>query len=138
MILDAIINSFAKAEERGWGITYWCVDIHDTMIKSNYKTGAIPNEFYPFAVEVLQYLTKRGDIKLILYTCSHPHEIEEYIELFKTNNIVFDFINENTDVKTDLNGYGNYDRKPYFNVLLDDKAGFEPSDWLVLKNFFGI
>lgn len=136
MITKAIQRAYDYAAKKGWDRIYICIDIHDTMIKANYKHGQIPTEFYPHAIEVLQHLTERPDVKLILYTCSHPHEIEEYTVLFKSHGIVFDFINENPEVKTDLNGYGNYDKKPYFNVLLDDKAGFQPHDWLGIKNYF--
>ena len=134
MITDVIIKAFETAKQRGWDRIYISIDIHDTMIKANYKTNSIPTEFYPYAIEVLQKLTKRSDIKLILYTCSHPHEIEQYTELFKSHDIVFDYVNENPEVKTDLNGYGNYEKKPYFNVLMDDKAGFNPNtEWRTIN-----
>jgi len=126
MITDVLIKAFETAKKRGWDRIFIAIDIHDTMIKANYEANSIPTEFYPYCIEVLQKLTKRSDIKLILYTCSHPHEIEQYTELFKSHDIVFDYVNENPEVKTDLNGYGNYEKKPYFNVLMDDKAGFNP------------
>ena len=126
MILSAIHNAIKKAKQRGWDTTYWSIDIHDTIVEGNYKTNDIPTTFYPFAKEVLQLLTQREDVKLILFTCSHPHEIDQYIQFFESNGIHFDYINENPEVQTDLNGYGNYDKKFYFNVLMDDKAGFNP------------
>ena len=106
MITKAIQRAYDYAAKKGWDRIYICIDIHDTMIKANYKHGQIPTEFYPHAIEVLQHLTERPDVKLILYTCSHPHEIEEYTVLFKSH------------------------------VLLDDKAGFQPHDWLGIKNYF--
>jgi hypothetical protein len=72
---------------------------------------------------------------MCIYTCSHPHEIEEYIQLFKNNDIHFKYVNENPEIKTDLNGYGCYDKKPYMNVLFEDKAGFSgEEDWLPILN----
>lgn len=134
-ITKSITKSVSRAKSRGWTKTYWAVDIHDTMVLGNYKAGDIPREFYKFAKRVLQKLSQRGDIKLILYTCSHPHEIVEYLKFFEENGIHFDFVNENPEVKTDLAGYGCYDKKMYFNVLLDDKAGFDPeTDWLQIKS----
>jgi len=64
----------------------------------------------------------------MLYTCSHDSEIEKYKKFFKKNDIRFEMVNENTDVSdTD---YGNFKSKPYMNVLLEDKAGFDPEkDW---------
>jgi hypothetical protein len=33
-------------------------------------------------------------------------------------------------VKTQTNGYGCYDKKPYMNVLFEDKAGFDAeTEW---------
>ena len=80
------------------------------------------------------------DVVMILYTCSHPHEIEQYIQYFKDNGIRFDYINENPEIPTNLEGYGCYDKKPYMNVLFEDKAGFDgDKDWskvyeLLIKN----
>ena len=128
MISVAIKNAFAKAKERNWDKTYWAVDIHETIIKPNWSLTTTPTEFYPKAKETLQYISKREDIVMILYTCSHPHEILKYIELFSENNICFDHINANPEVENE--SYGFYDKKPYFNVLLEDKAGFDPyNDW---------
>ena len=127
---NAINKAFQIRIKRNWDHIYFAVDIHDTIVQSNYTAGNIPTEFYPVAMEALQILTERKDVKLIMYTCSHPHEIQQYLDFFESNGIHFDFVNENTDVKTDMEGYGNYDKKPYFNVLLDDKAGFNPyEDW---------
>jgi hypothetical protein len=121
--------------KRDWDKTYWFFDIHGTILKPNYKAGNTPKDFYPLAKETLQYLSTLKDVVMILYTCSHPHEIQEYLTLFEANNIHFSYVNENPEVPTDINGYGCYDKKPYVNVLFEDKAGFDPeSDWTgVLK-----
>jgi hypothetical protein len=71
-------------------------------------------------------ISKMSDVVIFLYTCSHPHEIEQYLKLFSDNNIHFKYVNENPEVATDLKGYGCYDKKPYMNVLFEDKAGFDP------------
>lgn len=128
MISVAIKNAFIKAKSRGWDRTYWAIDIHETVIKPNWSATKTPTEFYPKAKEILQYISSRKDIIMILYTCSHPHEIQKYIDLFKSYEINFNHINENPDVVNEK--YGFYDLKPYFNVLLEDKAGFDPlADW---------
>jgi hypothetical protein len=123
-------NHFDAKVKRGWDKTYWAIDIHGTIIKPNYEAGNIPKNFYPYSLECLRLLSDREDVCLILYTCSHPHEIEEYLELFRKERINFKFVNENPEVKTEENGYGCYNRKFYFNVLFEDKAGFDPEeDW---------
>ena len=65
---------------------------------------------------------------MIMFTCSHPHEIEQYVKLFEANDINFHYINENPEVVTSIDGYGCFDKKPYMNVLLEDKAGFDPDE----------
>jgi hypothetical protein len=135
-------NHFEYKEKRGWDKTYWFFDIHGTILKPNYTYGNTPKDFYPYAKETLQFISKMPDVVMCIYTCSHPHEIEEYIQLFKNNDIHFKYVNENPEIKTDLNGYGCYDKKPYMNVLFEDKAGFDPElEWeevlLLMKEKYG-
>jgi hypothetical protein len=128
MITKAIRNCLVTAKERGWEKTYWAFDIHGTILRPTYQVGVISTEFYPFAKEVLQRLSTRKDIVRILYTCSYPNEITEYLKYFRAHQIYFDQVNENPDVCT--GAYGYYTRKFYFNVLFEDKAGFDPlTDW---------
>jgi hypothetical protein len=133
MITKAITNCLSNAKERGWAKTYWAFDIHGTMLKPNYKPNEISREFYPHAIEALQLLAKRKDIVKILYTCSYPHEIIQYIEHFANHGIHFDYINQNPEVAD--GAYGYYSDKFYFNVLMDDKAGFDgETDWKEILN----
>lgn len=135
-VLKSINKAFSDKEIRGWDKLYYSIDLHSTVIKPNYEYGNIPTEFYPYAKETLQLLSKLDDISLIMWTCSHPHEIDEYIKLFNNNDIKFDYINENTEVKTMIDGYGCYDKKFYFNVLLDDKASFDAdTEWEEIYNY---
>jgi hypothetical protein len=132
MITRAIENCLRHAKERNWSKTYWAFDIHGTILKSNFKRDEISTEFYPGAIEVMQMLGKRKDIVKILYTCSYPNEIEQYITYFKKHDIHFDYVNTNPEVAD--GGYGYYQDKFYFNVLMDDKAGFDgETDWLEIK-----
>lgn len=129
-ILKAFDNAHADAARKGWDYIYVFMDLHSTLIKPNYKSGEVPTEFYKGALEALKLLYIAKDTKLIMYTCSHPHEIEQYERLFLRHGIRFDYINENPEVTTTPQGYGCYDMKPYFNVLFDDKAGFDATeDW---------
>lgn len=134
MITRAIENCFQHARAKGWSKTYWAFDIHGTILKPTFQRGIISKEFYPYAKEVMQLLSTRTDIVRILYTCSYPHEIEEYLTYFAQHNIHFDNINKNPDVAD--GGYGYYQDKFYFNVLMDDKAGFDgETDW---KNIYDL
>lgn len=135
IIKSILVNHFEYKLKRNWDKTYWFFDIHGTILKPNYTYGNTPDEFYPMAKETLQFISKLDDVVMAIYTCSHPHEIEEYLELFKKFGINFKYVNENPEIKTDVNGYGNYDKKPYINVLFEDKAGFDPeADWALVYN----
>lgn len=124
VIVQAILTQYEVARARRWDRTYWAVDLHGTLIRPNYRDDELSTDFYAHAVETMRLLTRRSDVILIMYTCSWPREVRRYIEKFQTNGICFDFVNKNPEVKSE--GYGDYREKPYFNVLLDDKAGFDP------------
>jgi len=135
-VVKAFINAFKEMERKQWPYIYVFIDLHSTLIKPNYQYGNIPTEMYDGALEGLKMLQEAKDVKIIMYTCSHPHEIDEYIRFFDGLGIKWDYINENSEVTTNLNGYGCYDKKPYYNVLMDDKAGFDAeTDWTELNNF---
>lgn len=125
MIVPAIKKQYEVARGRGWDRTYWAVDLHGTVIRPNYRDDELPTEYYEHALLAMQRLSKRPDAVLILYSCSWPREIERYLEKFKTDGVKFDYVNKNPEVES--KSYGYYEDKPYFNVLLDDKAGFDPS-----------
>lgn len=128
-------KQYNSALKKGWDKLYIAVDIHDTIIYGNYNTDVLPTEFCPNAKEVLQYLSKRKDVVMFLYTCSWPVEVEKYQQLFKEYDIDFKYVNENPEVMNNRLGY--YSQKPYFNILLDDKANFMPeTDWLFIQAFF--
>jgi len=134
MILRAIKRCLERAAEKRWAKTYWAFDIHGTLLKPNFRSDVISHEFYPHVKQVMKALSKRKDIVLILYTCSHPHEIQQYLTLFKEHGISFQYVNENPEVPD--GAYGYYRGKFYFNLLFDDKAGFDPEhDWNAISVF---
>lgn len=131
MNLFNIENAFKIAKEREWDKTYWAVDIHGTMLKPDYKKDS-DKEFYPLAKETLQILSARPDVCLLLYTCSYPDEISEYLSFFELHGIKFRYVNKNPEAADNKHGF--FQDKPYFNVLLEDKAGFEgDTDWLPIN-----
>jgi 2-methylcitrate dehydratase PrpD len=83
---------------------------------------------------VLSYLSAQDDVILILWSSSHETEIAKVREWLETFKINIQFINENP--LEDNTEYADFSKKFYFNVILDDKAGFDPSvDWLELENW---
>jgi len=127
------LHSFSKE----WYETYWVIDMHRTLIKPTYDLNDKSLHYYPFVLETMQILTDRDDIKTIMWTSSYPQEIKEYIKELYDVGIVFDNINENPDISSNNGNFGYYEKKFYFNVLIDDKAAFDPeTDWEPIYNLF--
>ncbi len=127
-----IKKAFSDKKTRNWNKLYVSIDLHDTIIEGKYNLHNEGAKFFPNAVNVLKKFTDRSDIVLVLWTSSHDVSINEQIEKMKALGIKFDFINENPDVPS--NELCNFDKKFYFNILLDDKAGFDGwSDWFWIE-----
>jgi hypothetical protein len=134
-LIKTIDREYKHMEERGWDRIFLFFDLHGTVIKPNFELGNVEVDYYPYAKETLQFLSGKSNVDLSIYTCSHEHEIVEYQRLFKKDGIKFKYVNENPDVPT--NGYGNYDIKPYMNIMFEDKAGFfGETDWEPIYNHF--
>jgi len=135
-LLKHIKNIFKAAEEKEWFETYWAFDFHSTIFKPTYDTNARSIEYYPFAKECLQLLSGRDDIFLITWTSSHPDEIARYNKIFQSDGIYFDHINTNPGISSKLGNFGHYESKFYFNILFEDKAGFDPeTEWEEIYNY---
>lgn len=134
MIIDFIQKMFNHSFQKEWYETYWAFDLHGTIIKPTYKGTEVI--YYPYAKESLQIITKRPDIKTILWTSSFPNEIKEYLDRFEKDKIHFDAVNENPGISSKNGNFGFYEQKFYFNVLFDDKAGFQPEiEWRQVFEF---
>lgn len=137
-----IVSAFEVAYEdivrKGWTERiYVFVDIHSTVIKPTYSKTEDGLDYYEHAKDTLKYLSDRKDIVLIYYSCTPMDRAVAQVAEFAKDGIIFDYINENPEVTTSESGYGDYSMKPYFNVLLDDKAGFDPSsDWVFIWNYY--
>lgn len=130
--MNYVTKAFDKMRERKWDCIYFAIDLHGTVLKPTHKKDT-HFEFYPGAEEVLRYLSTRNDIKLIIYTSSHNAYIESLMGTLLEKHIYFDYINENPEVET--NELSDFNVKFHFDVLLDDKAGFDPdTDWKDLLN----
>ena len=121
-------KAFQDKKERGWHTLYVLVDAHGTLIRPAHDHI----EFYSGAVEVMTWFNRRSDFKVILWTSSHQKEIDAIIKSAEKEGFYFDFINENPLEKNSERAC--FDRKPYFNILIDDKAGADPlTDWALVK-----
>ena len=128
-------TAFKDAIRKAYDCIYIFVDLHSTLIVPNYSHTELPKELYPMGLETMQMLSNRKDCKLILYSCSYEKDLLKYFNYFSSLGIKFDYINENPEVTNST--YGNYSSKPFYNILLDDKAGFNPNtDWDILYHSF--
>jgi hypothetical protein len=132
-IIKPIERSYKIAKERGWDILYWAIDVHGTIQPGNYKDSNGP--FYPYSLKVLKLLSDTPHIKLIFFTSTFKKEVDKLSELLLNKyDIKFDYLNENPEISN--TAYGDYSTKFYFNVMLEDKAGFDPEeDWKTIYNY---
>ena len=127
-----IANTYRVKKERGWDRLYWAIDLHDTIFKGKYDSFQTV-ELYPGAAEVLKFLTDREDHILIAYTSTDIGtylRISDHLQFW--HGIRFNYLNQNPEYeKTD---YADFSIKFYYNILLEDKAGFEgEKDWFLVK-----
>lgn len=107
---------------------YWAVDIHGTVLKPTYSDKGIATDFYPYAEQVLKMLSDNPDNVLIMFTSSKPSTIDNYGYFFTDRGIKFKYANSNPEIQNV--GHGWFTNKFYFNVMIEDKAGFDPDvDW---------
>ena len=126
MILTQIIEAFKVKQERNWDTVYFLIDVHGTIFKKSYDNDA-PLEYYPYAKEALQEMTKRNDVFMILWTCSHQEQIDTFMQKLIEDDIFFESTNFNPEIED--NEISCYESKPYCNVGIDDKFGFNPDEW---------
>lgn len=123
-----IERALKQKKERRWARLYVAIGAHGTLIKPYHDHI----EFYPFVREVMRWFNNRHDIATILWTSSHPKDIQHILDEAQKIGFAFNHVNQNpSEANTDL---ACFDQKFYFNILLDDKAGFEPeTDWELIK-----
>lgn len=128
-----IERAFQDKTRRGWEKLYWAIDLHDTVISGKYNRYNIGSKIYDGAPEVFHWMRGRSDMVPILYTSSHNDAIQNELEKLRHAGIWFQYINENPECpNTDL---CDFSAKFYFNILLDDKAGFVgETDWYIIQH----
>jgi hypothetical protein len=134
MIIKAIDRAYRVMKERNWDTIYWAIDLHGVCFKSTYETSTyewINDNVVPSLLEI----TSHPENKIILWSGVHDFEKPEIIKFFELEGIHVDFFNCNPLEDNTLSG--NFAEKFYFNILLDDKAGFDPDiDWDIIRNYW--
>jgi len=128
-----IRRAYSKKKESAWDKIYWFIDFHDTVCRADYGDAAKTHEFFPNAERVLRTLSEKKDVSLVLWTCSHADDIQTLVDWLRTRGIVFCYVNENPEVADSR--LSCYEKKPYMNIVLDDKAGFcgDDGDWFLIE-----
>ena len=134
---------FEHAYEKQWYETYHAFDVHGVISRPDYrkitdKGQKFSINYYPYAKETLQYLTKnRHDMILFLFTSSYPEEIKIYMDIFEKDGIYFKYVNENPEISESKGSFGYYYQKPHFSSCWEDKSGFDPeTDWKPIYDYF--
>ena len=131
-IIDVIWRQYKKQITNQWYESYFLVDMHGVISRPHH--GEWKLDFYPLALPSLKLLTNRPDIRVILYTSSYPEQIEFYVNELEKLGVEFDYINENPEIGE--GDVGCYTEKPYFDIYLDDKAGFDAeNEWKDIYEF---
>lgn len=132
---NAIIRSFEKKYAGGWEHyprMYWAIDLHGVILRSTYREGFGEQTLNEDCLEVLRWLSNRYNMVPILFTASTPEYIKDVIEWLESIGVYFEYVNSNPEVKS--KGFCNVEDKFYFDILIDDKAGFElETDWKEVK-----
>jgi len=116
-------------EAFSWNRLYFAIDLHGTII----EPGRLKQlSSYPDAEKVLRFLSQQELIVLILFTSTTMEALQPFFKWCKKNDIYFKYLNENPECANTHEG--DYTKKFYYNVLLDDHAGFDPlTDWDIVK-----
>jgi hypothetical protein len=123
MIRRAIYKAYQEKYKREWDTLYFAIDLHGTIIKRYTGSEIIP---YDWAAKTLRFLTLKEDIVLILYTATYFNNLKPFYEWCCEEEIEFSHLNENPECPS--NKMGDFKSKFYFNVLIDDRAGFDPDN----------
>jgi hypothetical protein len=124
-------KTFEDYKTKGWDRIFVLLDAHGTIIPSG--THDSFSFINPQCKEVLQWMSNRPEFRLILWTSSHPEEVFKLGDWLEEHKIDIDYINKNPEAKDTTRACFMW--KPYYNMVIDDRAGFEPeTDWAVIKN----
>lgn len=127
-------EAWKKKEERGWQHVYIMVDLHGVVLNSNYHASNDLKFTHLDTMPVLSYLSNQKDVILILWTSSHESEIKKVLRWLGLYGIHIKYVNENP-LEQDTE-YASFAKKPYFSIVLDDKAGFDSDhDWSELNTW---
>ena len=95
----------------------YAIDFDNTIAYTEFPKIIKP---LPYAIEVLQILTKDPCSTLILWTCREKEDLKEALDFCEIYGIKFDYVNENCKRNLDLYDYDC--RKVSADVYIDDHS----------------
>lgn len=135
----SILKSIKKGRdvqlEQGWEYIHWAIDVHNTIFPSTKDKTYSDIKFYPYAKETLHFLTNLNDQNLILWTSTNNEIVYNYLlPKLEEYDISFNYFNRNPICIN--NHYACFDKKFYYDIMIDDKAGFDPeTEWKTIYNY---
>lgn len=133
-IIKAIETAYRKKSERNYKFLYWCIDLHGVILEGKYNLNNDGAKPYPYALKTLKLISNNPSNKIILWTSSYVLPTAAILTWLNENNIKIHFINENPDYT--LTELCDFTKKFFFDILFDDKAGFEgEKDWEPVYNY---
>ena len=118
----------------------YAIDFDNTIAYTEYPKIIKP---LPYAVEVLQVLSRDPCSILILWTCRENESLDDALNYCSMLGIRFDYVNENAECL--IERYGNDCRKIGADVYIDDKCyggikGVEKlwKDWYIWMDINGM
>jgi len=134
MIINAIEKAYNTARKKNWDRIYWAIDLHDTCLRSTYGKGNYA-WLGQHVINALREIAARPETVIILWSSVHADEEQDIVDFFAKEGIKVSYFNHNPEVANTASG--NFDTKFYFNILVDDKAGFDYiEDWRIIEDYF--
>jgi hypothetical protein len=131
-LTNVIKLAYKKAAARKWDRIYWAIDIHETILVPSYDSKVL-GVHYPLVIESLKLILSFPESRIILWSSLSPEDMQRHKDhIFKD---IFspkeqDCVYLNCNPECGETEYASFNQKFYFNVLLDDKAGFDAeTDW---------
>ena len=127
-------EAFLEAAKKQYDHIELAVDLHGTLIDSSLynKWDGTPEEkfahsVYTEAIGPLVALSNHKSVKIFLFSGTRSYDI---LRIKRALSSMYGIeVSMCGDNKTTIAGQ-DFSRKPYFSVLFDNKAGFDPkADW---------
>ena len=130
--IRGIQRAYEKTNQRGWPNVYWAVDLHDTCLRATYQQY-VYEWINPYVKDALLRLAAHPETHLILWSSVAEAEKQHILKFFADAGIRIAGFNNNPHEPG--NETSHFNEKFYMSILIDDKAGFDHTEWLEIPDF---